>query len=33
MLSDLKIEKDLYRLIKLLINEYDAFFPAFYDSL
>jgi hypothetical protein len=33
MLSDLKMKKDLHRLIKLLINGYNAFILAFYDSL
>jgi hypothetical protein len=32
MLSDLKIKKDLHRLVKFLINGYDAFISAFYDS-
>jgi hypothetical protein len=32
MLFDFKIKKDLYRLIKLLINIYDVFILAFYGS-
>ena len=32
MLFDFKIKKDLHRLIKLLINKYDAFISVFYDS-
>jgi hypothetical protein len=33
MLSDLKIKKNLHRLIKLPINKYDTFILVFHDSL
>jgi hypothetical protein len=33
MLSDLKIKENLHYLIRLPINKYDTFIPAFYDSL
>jgi hypothetical protein len=32
MLSDFKIKKNLYRLIKLSINRYDVFISVFHDS-